>query len=211
MDLNAHTLGWAFGALLAAFAAVTLAVARGWSDRLDRAVIARMPLTNGHEGRPPRIDSAMRDLSAMGGDTVHGAFVIVVASGLFVEDDPATAVRFLGMVLGARLLVVLLKKMIQRQRPPARDRGVATYTTSFPSGHTLMSTVMLVAAAVLLTPDDTLAMQNFMLIVAVLVSIAIGSARVYLRVHWPSDILAGWLAGGAWSAGILLAFDHFFD
>ena len=83
-----------------------------------------------------------------------------------------------------------------------------TFTTSFPSGHTLMATAMLLLAATLATADASMAMRGFALGFAGSLALAIGAARLLLRVHWPSDVLAAWLGGGAWAMAALLILRH---
>jgi undecaprenyl-diphosphatase len=187
------------------FAAVARAVGREWCRALDERLLEMMP--------PPapatRLDSAMRDFSALGGDTIRLLFLIAGSAGLAAAGAWRAAALFFVLSLASRLLVVLLKQVVRRERPPADAHAVPTFTSSFPSGHSLMAMVMLVLAAQLMTMGAPWALRALMLALAAGLTIAIGVARIYLRVHWPSDVLAAWFGGGAWVLGALLVYRHF--
>lgn len=210
MHFDRSNLELALGLAAAAWALLGAAVAMGWCDRFDRAVMAWLPggLADAPRARVTRIDTMMRDVSSLGSDTVRAIFLVACSGGLAITGNLEAAVAFAAIALGARLFVLVLKRLIARERPPAHGHAVPTYTTSFPSGHTLMATVMLLSAAALLTAGGSTAAQIYAFAFAAVLSLAIGLARMYLRVHWASDVLAGWLAAGAWVAGSLLVVDR---
>lgn len=182
--------GLAIGAIACAagFALVALAVARGWCRAIDERLLAAMPPLV----PATRLDSAMHDFSALGGDTVRLIYLLAGTAGLVVAGAWRAAALFFVVSLASRLVVVLLKRIVRRERPPAHAHGVPTFSSSFPSGHGLMAMVMLLIGAELMTAGA--------------LSVAIGIARIYLRVHWPSDVLAAWLGGGAWVLAALFAY-----
>ena len=196
--------GLAIGAIACAvgFALVALAVARGWCRAIDERLLAAMPPLV----PATRLDSAMHDFSALGGDTVRLIYLLAGTAGLVVAGAWRAAALFFVVSLASRLVVVLLKRIVRRERPPAHAHGVPTFSSSFPSGHGLMAMVMLLIGAELMTAGAPAALRALLLALAGALSVAIGIARIYLRVHWPSDVLAAWLGGGAWVLAALFVY-----
>lgn len=100
---------------------------------------------------------------------------------------------------GAGLLVVVVKNVLARPRPPLQGRITVETTFSLPSGHALSSLVVLgMVAAVVVTTAAPRVARCGVTVLAGAVVVVIGVSRLYLAVHWPSDVLDGWLLGGAW-------------
>jgi undecaprenyl-diphosphatase len=79
------------------------------------------------------------------------------------------------------------------------------YTSSFPSGHSMLSAIVyLTGGALLASIHSVRRVRAYVIGCAVLAMLLVGSSRVYLGVHWPSDVLAGWAAGAAWAAACWL-------
>ena len=100
----------------------------------------------------------------------------------------------------------LLKAAFERPRPDLVAHLVDVSSLSFPSGHAMMSTVTwLTLAALLATVQSTRRMKVYVLAVGACLALLIGVSRVFLGVHWPTDVLAGWCIGAAWALGCWLA------
>lgn len=191
-----------------ATALVTGAVARGWTGRIDRAgleaLAALAPARS--DAHPAKLVTAARDLVALGGDLVRILFVLACLAAFVAEGRPRLGVAMVAIFGSSRLALHLLKRAVRRPRPDPDGHGLVTFTSSFPSGHTLMAVVTYLSGALLLTHRGPPALVATAVTLVLVLGLAIGAVRVAFRVHWPSDVIAGWLAGIAWTAACFLAF-----
>jgi undecaprenyl-diphosphatase len=146
------------------------------------------------------VESAVRDVTALG-STVVLAFITFAAAGyLFLAGKPHAALFVLGAVLGGLLLGSGMKQLFGRPRPDFVAHGDHVLSASFPSNHSLMSAVVyLTLGALLARVFPSFRIKAYFLLLAVLLTLAVGVSRVYLGVHWPTDVLAGWALGAAWA------------
>jgi undecaprenyl-diphosphatase len=101
---------------------------------------------------------------------------------------------------GGSALGHLLKFGFDRPRPDLVPHGVLVHTASFPSSHAMMSAVVyLTLGALLARVQPRRRVKAYLLFLGILLTLIVGSSRVYLGVHWPSDVLAGWTLGAAWA------------
>ena len=104
------------------------------------------------------------------------------------------------------VLVLLLKSMFQRARPDSPPHIIDLVSSSFPSGHSLMASLTYFTLAALLSRSlDRIRLKAYVLVTAVFLTFMVGLSRIYLGVHWPTDVLAGWAAGASWAAACWLA------
>lgn len=189
-------------ALLLAFVALAGAVAMGWTRAFDEAAL--LALRNAADPSDPAgprwFEEAMRDITALGSNVVLFFVTATVASFLFLAKRSHTAWLVIAAIIIGSLLNTFLKLGFDRPRPDLVPHGAAVYTLSFPSGHALLSaTVYLTLAALLARTRTERRVKAFIVAAVVTLTFAIGVSRVYLGVHWPTDVLAGWLLGGAWA------------
>lgn len=149
---------------------------------------------------PAWFEEAVRDITALGSMVVLVLVTATVVIYLLMIGWRRQALSVLVAVGGGQILSSLLKLGIDRPRPDLVSHLVNVQTLSFPSGHAMMSAVTyLTLGAMLAGIVPGRATRIYVLCVAILLTLLVGVSRVYLGVHWPSDVLAGWCAGFAWA------------
>lgn len=149
---------------------------------------------------PAILDQSFLDISALGGPTV---LVMMTAAiiGFLLWDRRYNAMLLMTMAtVGGALLAYLLKEAIGRPRPEVPHLAIVAMS-SFPSGHSMLSAIVYPTLGTLMArvvPRKRL--KIYFMLVALTLSGLIGVSRVYLGVHYPTDVLAGWAAGLAWAA-----------
>lgn len=177
-------------------------VVEGETHAIDTAIL--LALRNPHDLSDPLgpkwLEELFRDFSALGGVGVLVFISLGVAGYLVLQRKYRALLLLFVAVAGGMLLSSALKAGFARPRPDLVPHGAYVYTASFPSGHALMATVTYLTLGALLArlmPDRRT--RLFLLAMAIVLSLLIGLSRVYLGVHWPSDVAAGWMAGAAWA------------
>lgn len=149
---------------------------------------------------PAWVEEMMRDLTALGGATVTTLVVIAAVCLLLCQRRRATASYLVATVVGAACLNGMLKESFDRPRPDLVPHGVPVYSSSFPSGHSMTAAATYLTLGVIASRrQPRLAIRMLVMLTLCGLGIAVGLSRVYLGVHWPSDVLAGWAAGSAWA------------
>jgi undecaprenyl-diphosphatase len=148
---------------------------------------------------PAWLPLVARDITALGSVTVLSLVVIAVV-GFLILQRKYDAMRFvIASVVGSVLLSTVLKMLFARERPDV-PHLVYVSSASFPSGHAMLSaTVYLALGALLAAIEPKRSTRAYLLSVAMLLTFLVGLSRVYLGVHYPTDVLAGWTAGMVWA------------
>ena len=189
-------------ALVLGFGLLASEVLEGETRAFDERILLlfRTPGDHSIPIGPPWLKEAMRDITALGGTSVLVVVVAAVLGFLAVSGLRHAAVMILGSVLLGVALSNSLKWVFARPRPDLVARDVVVYTASFPSGHTTLSAVVyLTLGALLCRTQASVAVKVYIFSVAAFLTAIVGVSRVYLGVHWPTDVIAGWLVGGAWA------------
>ena len=189
------------------FAALAGEVMEGDTQAFDRTVLLalRQPGTLAPLG-PPAVQEAARDITALGGVAVLALVIGIVAGFLILDGKRNMALFVCGSVVSGLIVGTILKDIFQRPRPDLVPRVAYFSGASFPSAHSMMSAVTyLTLGALLARSHERKLLKAYFLLLAVLLTIAIGVTRVYLGVHWPTDVLAGWTAGAVWAVLCWLA------
>ena len=191
-------------ALLFVFGFVAIDVATRKPSSFDRYIIfalrksAKQPVPIG----PPWLQEAARDVTSLGSIAVLLMITFAVAGYLFLANKPGVAWLMLISALGGLALNNLLKFVFARPRPDIVSHSPRVFTTSFPSGHATLSAITyLTIAALLARAYPSPILDLYFLLFAALLTVLIGVSRIYLGVHFPTDILGGWCIGTAWAIG----------
>jgi undecaprenyl-diphosphatase len=149
---------------------------------------------------PAWLQIMFRDITSLGGYAVVTLITLAVIGYLLMGGKPGAALWVLASVGGGAVFSSLLKLGIDRPRPDLVAHLVEVTTASFPSGHaTLAAVTYLTLGALLSRVESRGSTKIYILTVAVALTLLIGISRVYLGVHWPTDVLAGWCVGLAWA------------
>lgn len=154
---------------------------------------------------PPWVEELFRDFTALGGIGVLTLLTVGTVGYLWLRGMPRIALFVALAVAGGLLLSIALKAGFDRPRPELVSHGSHVYTASFPSGHSMLAAVVfLTCGALLAAVHQRRRVRVYLLGWSVLLTLLVGVSRVYLGVHWPTDVFAGWAAGAAWAAACWL-------
>jgi len=198
--------------LLLCFALIAQEVLEGEPIAFDRWVMLALR----HASDPslpigPRwLPEAARDVTALGGTVVLGILLLVVAGYLLAAGKRHAAWFVLATVLGGAALNSLLKLGFARPRPDIVTPLTKVLTLSFPSGHAALSAVCYLTLGVLLAQTQaSRTLRIYFIATAMLLTLLVGLSRIYLGVHYPTDVLAGWCFGVAWALICWTIMRHF--
>lgn len=184
-----------------AFIETAESVSGGETHQFDEAILLAMrtPGDVSDPLGPLWLEEVGRDVTALGGVAVLVLLTVAATVYLLLRRQRRAAAFVFGAVVGGIVLSTLLKAGFDRPRPDLVPHESHVYSASFPSGHSLMAAVVyLTLGALLARVHARRTLKIYFVTLAVLVTMAIGISRVYMGVHWPTDVLAGWSVGAAW-------------
>lgn len=201
-------------ALLAVFGFVADEVIEGDTVTFDTAVTAFFREAGNMEDPwgPTWLEEAMRDITAMGSFTILGFVLIVVVAFLALSGKGRSALFVTVAVIGGTIVSTGLKMLFDRPRPDV-EAATRVFTASFPSGHATVSAVVYLTLGLLLAEATTnRGLKIYFIGLGIFMTLAVGLSRIYIGVHYPTDVIAGWSIGAAWAlvcwAGYSLFFGH---
>lgn len=183
------------------FAKIATEVREGETRGFDRQVLLAMrhPGDLAPIGGPVAEETA-RDITALGSTAILGLITGIAVVFMVLDGKKHMAFFTLVSIVSGTLVSDVFKDIFQGPRPEIVPHLAYASNTSFPSGHSMMSAVVyLTLGALLARSHERRAVKVFFLLVAVLLLLMVGVSRVYLGVHWPTDVLAGWTAGAVWA------------
>ena len=149
---------------------------------------------------PPWMEEMGRDLTALGGFTILTGLTAASIGLMLLLGRHRLALLTLLAIAGGMQVSAFLKEFFDRPRPDLVPHGVLVTSASFPSGHAMMAAVVYLTLGVLLARTQPhLRLRLFIITLSVIITLLVGVSRVYLGVHWPTDVLAGWMVGGIWA------------
>jgi undecaprenyl-diphosphatase len=199
---------WLGGAalLLGSFLAITRQLAKAsWELGLDEALLLWLAGL-----RTPVLTKVLVDVTALGSGTIVTLFTLVALVVLLLVRDRYAAIHLAAASAGAGLLVAVLKNVIERERPSVVPALTVSGGFSYPSGHSLASAAMYLTIGILVCRHLTSARARVALLgMTAGIILLIGVSRMYLGVHYPSDVASGMCLGAAWALLLAGGFSFF--
>jgi len=189
------------GLLAGAFGMIADEMSEGETLLFDTSILMlfRNPADLTQPLGPAWLQEAVRDITALGSFSVLALILLLVVSALAFTGRRGTALFVAISVLGGELLSSIFKATFNRTRPEYIDPE-RILSASFPSGHAALSAVVyLTLGTILAGSTDKLPLRIFYLGAAVFLTLIVGISRLYLGVHFPTDVIAGWALGVGWA------------
>ena len=184
------------------FVKIWAEVVEGDTRAIDAAILLSLRVA-GHSDvpiGPAWLVPSMIEISSLGGTTVLGLLIFSACGYLVIKGARPRALMLATATLSGAGAIFLLKNVFGRPRPELVDHLVIVQSMSFPSGHAANSAlVYLTIAALASDAEPGRSARIYIMAVAILLTILIGLSRLYLGVHWPSDVAAGWALGAGWA------------
>jgi undecaprenyl-diphosphatase len=205
--LERHEIGFLVALVISTiglwvFAELADAVVENETHAFDRAVILAMrDASDAGDPLGPRwFEELVRDVTALGGTAIVALVTFIGMGYALLRRASGMALAMSVAAIGAESGSSVIKLVFDRPRPELVPAFAHAYSASFPSGHAMVSAAVYLTLALQLarTHSDAMSRGYFFAIALVLV-LAIGTSRVYLGLHWPTDVLAGWAAGTSWA------------
>jgi len=194
-------------ALVVGFVALASGVLAAATEPIDFALLRALRTDVSDPVGPVWLTDAVLNFSALGSTAVTVLIISVVALFLLLDRRPRQAMLVVGVATAASIGLRLLKLSIGRERPTIVEHIEVVGGLSFPSGHTLIAAVLYPTLGMLIASNlRDRHLKVYVFAIAAMLALLVGFSRVYLGVHYPSDVLGGWLLGLAFAvaAGMVI-------
>jgi len=189
------------------YVALSTAVMGGTLDHFDESVVRsmRQPDDAMQPRGPDWFNEMARDITAMGGYTILLIIILGVSGFLWLNKKYYAMWFLIAATITGYLFMMSLKVIMDRPRPDFVSQLSHTHSASFPSGHSMMAAIVYLTCGALLTRmSEKRRIKFYFLAVPMLITLLVGMSRVYMGVHFPTDVLAGWTAGLVWATACWL-------
>jgi undecaprenyl-diphosphatase len=177
-------------------------ISENHTKAFDRAILLAMrdPVNTSDPLGPPWMEETVRDVTALGGVTILSMITFAVICYLCLQGKTRMAFVVFISIAGGMIFSIILKEMFGRARPDVITHLYYASNYSFPSGHSMMAASTYLTLGVLIARSQpNRLLKVYFISIAVILTVLIGISRVYIGVHWPSDVLGGWAAGAVWA------------
>jgi undecaprenyl-diphosphatase len=190
----------AIGGLLLVFIKIGRAVSVEGTDQIDQAILLLFRNTPSDPIGSEQMQAAVMHISALGSGMVTGLIVLIVTLFCAVAGHWRYAALTVACSIGTGLAMWVLKDFYERDRPSIVTHIDPPGGHSFPSGHSMISAALYMTLAVLISRTlERRRLRVFVIAAGAFIALLIGVSRMYLGVHYPTDVLAGWTAGLLWA------------
>lgn len=149
---------------------------------------------------PAWLTDTVVNVTSLGSNVVLALVALAVAGFLLVAGKRGAGALVLASAGGGAILSMVTKGWFSRPRPDVVAHVIETHTASFPSGHSLgAAATYLMLGLMVARFSRRKAVRIYAIAIAMILTLLVGLSRIYLGVHWPTDVLAGWLMGAAWA------------
>jgi undecaprenyl-diphosphatase len=211
-ELKLLFIGLGLCAVLFLFIRLASEVMEGDTLAFDEQILRslRNAVDPGRPIGPTWVEGVLLDITALGSPVVLGLVVLIITGYLLLEARYVTAAIVLATSISGEILNETLKIFFERPRPTVVPHLRDVVTASFPSGHAMESAIIyLTLGALLMRVVEGRITKIYCMATAILLTLLVGVSRVFLGVHYPSDVLGGWMLGFFWAAVTLLATRRF--
>jgi undecaprenyl-diphosphatase len=205
-------LGLAACVLLLVFMKLASEVTEGDTQAMDTKIVRAFRSADDPAKPigPPWMQGALEDLTALGGPTVIWLVILSLTGYLLLETKYRTALFVFVTAASGDLVNHAIKGVFSRARPTVVPHLREAFSTSFPSGHAMESAIVyLTLAAMVMRIVEGRVTKAYCLGLALLITFLVGVSRVYLGVHYPTDVIGGWIIGLFWASLCWLAAQHY--
>jgi undecaprenyl-diphosphatase len=211
-ELTVLLIGFALCAALFVFIRLAGEVMEGDTQAFDVRIVRslRSAADPSRPKGPAWMEGALLDLTALGSPTVLGLVVLIIAGYMLVQRRFVTAIVVLCTSISGEVINEALKAFFARPRPSIVPHLRDVVTASFPSGHAMESAIIyLTLGALLMRVAEGRLAKLYCMATAMFLTFVVGVSRIYLGVHYPTDVIGGWILGFTWAAITRLATRRF--